>query len=39
VTAGQQIGKIGRSGNTTGPHLHYAVYVGGSPVNPQTYLP
>ncbi len=44
VTAGQSIhrgetiGYVGLSGRSTGPHLHYEVWVGGTPVNPYKYL-
>jgi murein DD-endopeptidase MepM/ murein hydrolase activator NlpD len=38
VAAGQEIGKSGSSGNTTGPHLHFEVTKDGDFMNPSTWL-
>lgn len=38
VSKGQILGKVGHSGNSTGPHLHYEVRIDGTPVNPVPFL-
>lgn len=34
VGRGQALGEVGMTGWTTGPHLHFELRVGGSPINP-----
>ncbi len=39
IEVGQQIGTVGSTGKTTGPHLHYEINKNGNvPINPIDYL-
>ena len=38
VAKGDPIGRLGSTGRSTGPHLHYEVRVDGEPVDPERFI-
>ncbi|MEG1779498.1 MAG: peptidoglycan DD-metalloendopeptidase family protein, partial [Oscillospiraceae bacterium] len=38
VNQGTVLGYVGTTGASTGNHLHFGIYINGSPVNPQSYI-
>jgi murein DD-endopeptidase MepM/ murein hydrolase activator NlpD len=39
IRRGEELGLVGSTGRSTGPHLHYEVRLGDLPISPRHYLP
>ena len=39
VTRGQEMGLVGSTGRSTGPHLHFEIRLGDKAINPRRFLP
>lgn len=39
VARGDLVGEVGSTGNSTGPHVHFEIRIGGVPQNPLDFLP
>jgi murein DD-endopeptidase MepM/ murein hydrolase activator NlpD len=39
LARGEQLGRVGSTGRSTGPHLHYEVRINDEPLDPRQYLP
>jgi murein DD-endopeptidase MepM/ murein hydrolase activator NlpD len=39
VGRGDLVGEVGSTGNSTGPHVHFEIRIGGAPQNPLDFLP